>query len=113
MPVICCSSSPASSSARRLTRAHGLALVHQPFEAMLGLSISGSSSSDCDLGQRQHAVGLAAQPLDDALDHRVAIPGRLLDLALAPHAALARRRQLGLGLPQCLVGFAQPGLADG
>ena len=74
----------------QIHRAHGLALVHQPFEAMLGLLHLRQLVERLDLGQRQHAVGLAAQALDDALDHALAIARRLLDLALAAHAAFAR-----------------------
>ena len=79
---------------------------------MLGLVDLRQLVERLHLGQRQHAVGLAAQPLDDALDHRLAIARRLLDLALAAHAALARGRQLALGLLQRLVGLGQPRLAD-
>ena len=93
-------------------RAHGLALVHQPLEAMLGLLDLGQLVQRLHLGQRQHAVGLAAQALDDALDHRLAITGRLLDQAFAAHAAFARTRQLRLGLPQRLVGLTESRLAD-
>ncbi len=42
----------------------------------------------------------------------LAVARRLLDQAFAPHAALARARQLRFGLPHRLVGLAKPRLAD-
>ena len=96
----------------QVDRTHRLALVHEALELVLGLLHFGQLFERLDLGQRQHALGLAVQALDDALDHGLAILGGLLDQALAAHAALARAAQFALGLAHRLVGFAELGLAD-
>ena len=92
MPVICCSSSSASSSARRLTAPMVSRSCTSRSSLCSAFSSSGSSSIDCTSASASTPSVSQRSRSCDALDHRLAVLGRLLHQALAPHAALARRR---------------------